>query len=87
MSPSTDDSFLLYKNIFQDELYALIKSREHDRFPLNSNERRIIRNNNEEMAEYAARHFINNHGTNLDDEDIVQAAIDETIRAALRHFR
>lgn len=86
MSPSPEDAFLLYKIIFQDELYALIKTPENERFPLSTSERRIIRNNNESVAEYAAQYYIDNYGINLDDESIVQEAIDESIREALRHF-
>lgn len=87
MSPFEDEALLLYKIIFQGELYALIKSREHDGIPLSSSERKTIRNNNESMAEYAARHYIEDYGINLDDENAVQEAIDKTIKATLRHFR
>ena len=87
MSPSAGDAFLLYKTIFKDELYALIKTPEHERFHLTYKEKKIIRNNNDKMAEYAAQYYINKFGVDLDDKNLVQVAIDKTIRETLRRFK
>lgn len=87
MSLSADDAFFLYETIFKDELHALIRADEHGKYILNYHERRIIRNNHESMAKYAAHYYIDNYGINLFVEELVQEAINETIEETLRHFR
>ena len=77
MSLSAEEASSLYKTIFQLELHSLLKTPELERFPLTSPEKRIIKNNNENMAEFAAQYYINNYGINLDDVSTVFADPDD----------
>ena len=86
MTLSPSQVFKLYRTIFQRECLSLTKSKEYARFVLSDNEKRFIKRNHEKIAEYAARYYINNYGINLDNEGIVQEAIDESIRVALQNL-
>lgn len=83
------DCFALYRNIFHEECQAIIKSKEYaeSKAGLSKDERNKIKKNQEKIAEYAARYYIGNYGSNLVDEAFIKRAVRKSINMALKNFR
>lgn len=86
MTLSPSEAFFLYRTIFQRECISLIKSKEYTRFVLTNTEKKFIERNHKDVADFAAKYYIENHGINLSNEDIVQNAVEESLRAALQYL-
>lgn len=82
---TTDDSFVLYYNIFFRELRAIISARDYkSRFAnLSRKDRNKIKKNYKKIAEIGAKYFINNNGSSLIDESAVRRLFEESISKAL----
>lgn len=86
---TTDDCFVLYRNIFLQELHAIITSRDYKPVyaDLSREDRRKIEENHKEIAEPAVNYFIDNNGADLVDESAVNNLFKKSILNALKKFK
>lgn len=85
-SLTAEDYLSLYRNIFYQELLAIISSKEYkSRGATFTNEdRNKIKKNIKEIADIAAKYFIDNGGANLNSEKDVDKLFVKSIRFALK---
>lgn len=89
MSVTCEECSLLIEEIFREECLAMIKSKENSPYfaLLQKGDRSLLRRNFDAIAKYATRYYMQNHGSNLEDEALLRTAFNSSIGAALRAFR
>ena len=85
---TAEDYLSIFRIVFSKELHAIIFSVDHksDLAELSRADKRKIEENHAEIAEAAANYFIENNGSNLEDEKAVDKLIKKSILKALRDF-
>lgn len=82
------DFFSLYNNAISYALHAIISSKDYKSGLANftRDERNLIKSNHESIAEIATNFFIDNGGSDLVDESVVNDLIHKAIKHALKHI-
>ncbi len=85
---TADDYLLIYCNVFNQELHGIISSGDYKPYlaDISRTNKRKIKENHERLAEIAANYFIQNDGSDLEDESAVEKLFRESISYAIREI-
>lgn len=87
-SLSTNDYLPLINNIFKNELSAIISSKDYKSqyANLSREEKKLLKKNIIELAEFAAKYFISKKGEHIKDENKLKDLITKSVFQALENL-